>query len=110
MFAAIKQVQTLRDLGDRNIYEFTLSKDGKMQKVGDIELTLKGEAPCRQPLFWPTISALKRWGYQRTGFSSITPKAHRLTRLVVNKVNKNQIVGYLATPKVTLARNEAAAQ
>src|ERR1700685_331743 len=40
-----KQIQELRDLGDRNIYAFTLAKNGKTQKVGDIELMLKKADP-----------------------------------------------------------------
>ena len=36
-----KEIQALRDLGDRNIYEFTLKKDGRMEKVGDIQLMLR---------------------------------------------------------------------
>jgi chromosome segregation ATPase len=36
-----KGIQELRDRGDRNIYQFTLAKNGSPQKVGDIELLLR---------------------------------------------------------------------
>ena len=109
-----KQIQTLRDLGDRNIYEFTLSKDGKMQKVGDIELTLRKADAGRSRFTLDVLADDKRVEKKDRTINEpvqfYTSKAHQPYELVVNKVNKNQIVGYLATPKVTLARNEAAAQ
>ena len=109
-----KQIQTLRDMGDRNIYEFTLSKDGKMQKVGDIELTLRKADAGRSRFTLDVLADDKRVEKKDRTINEpvqfYTSKAHQPYELVVNKVNKNQIVGYLATPKVTLARNEAAAQ
>src|SRR5206468_12817764 len=36
-----KEVQMLRDLGDRNIYEFSLNKGNAPQRVGDIQVALK---------------------------------------------------------------------
>jgi hypothetical protein len=39
-----------------------------------------------------------------------TSKARQPYELVVNQVAKNKIVGYLATPKVTISRAEPAAQ
>ena len=36
-----QEIQTLRDLGDRNIFEFTLSKSAGLQKVGDVQVALR---------------------------------------------------------------------
>ena len=36
-----REIQYLRNLGDRNIYEFTLDKTAGMQKVGDIQVMRK---------------------------------------------------------------------
>jgi hypothetical protein len=109
-----KQIQTLRDLGDRNIYEFTLSKDGKTQKVGDIELTLRKADTGRNRFTLDVLADDKRVEKKDRTINEpvqfYTSKAHQPYELVVNQVKKNQIVGYLATPKVTLARNEPAAQ
>ena len=109
-----KQIQTLRDMGDRNIYEFTLSKDGKMQKVGDIELTLRKADVGRSRFTLDVLADDKRVEKKDRTINEpvqfYTSKAHQPYELVVNQVKKNQVVGYLATPKVTVARNEPAAQ
>jgi chromosome segregation ATPase len=104
-----KQIQELRDLGDRNIYEFTLAKNGKMQKVGDIELTLRKADTGRNRFTLDVLADDKRVEKKdRTVNEPVqfyTSKAHQPYEIVVNQVQKNQIVGYLATPKVTIARD-----
>ena len=104
-----KQIQELRDLGDRNIYEFTLAKNGKMQKVGDIELMLK-KADAGHSRFSLDVMADDRRVEKkdRTVNEPVqfyTARAHQPYELVINQVKKNEIVGYLATPKVTIARD-----
>jgi len=109
-----KQIQELRDLGDRNIYEFTLAKNGKMQKVGDIELMLKKADAGHNRFNLDIMADDKRVEKKdRTVNEPVqfyTAKAHQPYELVVNQVDKNQIKGYLATPKVTIARNNTPAQ
>jgi chromosome segregation ATPase len=106
-----KQIQELRDLGDRNIYEFTLVKDGKMQKVGDIELTLRKADTGRNRFTLDVLADDKRVEKKdRTVNEPVqfyTSKAHQPYEIVVNQVQKNQVVGYLATPKVTIARDSS---
>ncbi len=106
-----KQIQELRDLGDRNIYEFTLPKNGKMQKVGDIELTLRKADTGRNRFTIDVLADDKRVEKKdRTVNEPVqfyTSKAHQPYEIVVNQVQKNQIVGYLATPKVTIARDSS---
>jgi hypothetical protein len=108
-----KQIQALRDLGDRNIYEFTLAKNGKTQKVGDIGLTLRKTDTGRNRFTLDVMADDKRVEKKdRTVNEPVqfyTSKAHQPYEIVVNQVQKNQIVGYLATPKVSIARNEAPA-
>jgi DNA repair exonuclease SbcCD ATPase subunit len=104
-----QQIQALRELGDRNIYEFTLEKNGRMQKVGDIQVMLK-KADSGHNRF--TVDVLaddnrveKKDRTTNEPVQFYTSKARQPYELVVNKVGKNQVTGYLATPKVTLARN-----
>jgi predicted nucleic acid-binding Zn-ribbon protein len=104
-----QQIQSLRDLGDRNIYEFTLAKNGHMQKVGDIQMMLK-KADAGHNRF--TVDVLaddnrveKKDRTTNEPVQFYTAKARQPYEIVVNKVSKNQVTGYLATPKVTLARN-----
>ena len=103
-----KQIQELRDLGDRNIYEFTLAKNNKMQKVGDVELMLR-KADAGHNRFSLDVLAddrrvekKDRTVNERVQF--YTARAHQPYELVINQVKKNEIVGYLAAPKVTIAR------
>jgi predicted nucleic acid-binding Zn-ribbon protein len=109
-----KQVQELRDLGDRNIYEFTLAKNGKTQRVGDIEMVLR-KADMGHNRFTVDILAddkrvEKKDRTVNEPVQFYTSKAHQPYEIVVNQVTKNQVVGYLATPKVTISRNEPARQ
>jgi len=109
-----KQIQELRDLGDRNIYEFTLAKNGKTQKVGDIELMLKKADTGHNRFTLDVLADDKRVEKKDRSVNEpvqfYTLKAHQPYELVVNQVGKNQVTGYLATPKVTLARNSTPAQ
>ena len=107
-----KQIQELRTLGDRNIYEFTLAKNGKMQKVGDIEVMLRRADTGRNRFTLDVLADDKRVEKKdRTVNEPVqfyTSRAHQPYELVVNQVRKNQVVGYLATPKVTIARDGSA--
>jgi hypothetical protein len=102
------QIQLLRDLGDRNIYEFTLTKNGKMQKVGDIEVMLEKADTGHNRFTLDVVADDKRVQKKdRTVNEPVqfyTSRAHQPYEIVVNQVAKNQIVGYLATPKVTVSR------
>lgn len=109
-----KQIQELRDLGDRNIYEFTLSKSGKMQKVGDVQLMLRKADAGHNRFSFDVLADDKRVEKKdRTVNEPVqfyTAKARQPYEIVVNTVGKNQVTGYLATPKVTIARNGEPAQ
>lgn len=109
-----KQIQSLRDLGDRNIYEFTLAKNGQMQKVGDIEIVLRKADAGHNRFTLDILADDKRVEKKDRSINEpvqfYTSKAHQPYEIVVNQVAKNQVVGYLATPKVTVSRNEPAKQ
>ena len=109
-----KEIQVLRDLGDRNIYEFTAAKDTGMQKVGDIQVMLRRTDAKHNRYSVDVLADDKRVEKKdRTVNEPVqfyTSKAHQPYELVVNQVGKDKIVGYLATPKVTVSRNEPAAE
>jgi len=104
-----KQIQALRDLGDRNIYEFTIAKNGTMQKVGDIQVVLRKADPKHNRYTVEVVADDKRVEKKDRTINEpvqfYTSKAKQPYELVVNQVAKDKIVGYLATPKVTVARN-----
>jgi len=104
-----KQIQALRDLGDRNIYEFTIAKSGALQKVGDIQVVLRKTDPKHNRYTVEVVADDKRVEKKDRTINEpvqfYTSKARQPYELVVNQVAKDKIVGYLATPKVTVARN-----
>lgn len=109
-----QQIQQLRDLGDRNIYEFTLTKNGKMQKVGDIQVVLRKADPGHSRFTVDVLADDRRVEKKDRTINEpvqfYVSKARQPYEIVVNQVTKNQVTGYLATPKVTLARNTPPAQ
>jgi chromosome segregation ATPase len=104
-----KEIQYLRDLGDRNIYEFTIDKISGMQKVGDIQVMLR-KADAKRNRYTVDVRADDKLVEKRDKSINepvqfYTARAHQPYELVVNDVKKDKVTGYLATPKVTLSRN-----
>jgi gas vesicle protein len=104
-----KDLQSLRDLGDRNYFEFDLEKGAMTKKVGNVTLTLKKADPKRNRY---TIAVLaddklveKRDKTINEPVQLYTANSKQPYEIVVNQVKKDGVVGYLATPKVSVARN-----
>jgi len=104
-----KEIQALRELGDRNIYEFSIAKSNANQKVGDILVVLRKADPKHNRYTVEVVADDKRVEKKDRTINEpvqfYTSKAKQPYELVVNQVAKDKIVGYLATPKVTVARN-----
>ncbi len=99
-----KELAALKALNDRNYFEFTLGKTKQPQRVGDIMLQLKAADPKKNK-FTVNVSAddkvvEKKDKGVNEPVQFYTSKARQPYEIVVNTVKKNQIVGYLATPKV----------
>lgn len=109
-----KQIQTLRDLGDRNIYEFTIAKKAGAQKVADIQVTVEKADPKRNRFSLQLLADDKRVEKKDRTINEpvqfYTARARQPYELVVNEVQKDKVIGYLAIPKVTTARNTTPAQ
>ena len=104
-----KEIQYLRDLGDRNIYQFTIAKIAGMQKVGDIQVMLR-KADSKRNRYTVDVRADDKLVEKRDKSTNepvqfYTARAHQPYELVVNEVQKDKVIGYLATPKVTVSRN-----
>ena len=104
-----KEIQFLRDLGDRNIYQFTIDRVSGMQKVGDIQVLLR-KADAKRNRYTVDVRAddklvEKRDKSVNEPVQFYTARAHQPYEFVVNEVRKDKVIGYLATPKVTLSRN-----
>jgi chromosome segregation ATPase len=108
------QIQYLRDLGDRNIYQFTLDKVSGMQKVGDIQVMLR-KADSKRNRYTVDVRADDKLVEKRDKSINepvqfYTARAHQPYEFVVNEVKKDKVIGYLATPKVTVSRNAGSPQ
>ncbi|MGA3188425.1 MAG: hypothetical protein ABSF22_15070 [Bryobacteraceae bacterium] len=102
-----KDLQALRDLGERNYFEFDLEKGAMTKKVGNVTLTLKKSDPKHNRY---TIAVLaddkmveKRDKTINEPVQLYTASSKQPYEIVVNQVKKDGVVGYLATPKVTVA-------
>ena len=104
-----KELAALKRLGERNYFEFHLGKTKQPQRVGDITLQLKKVDPKRNKYSVDVMADDKR--YEKKDKNANEPvqfyvaKARQPYELVVNEIKKDQIVGYLSTPKDTTPRN-----
>jgi hypothetical protein len=105
-----KQIAQLRALGDRNIYEFNITKKSGMQKVGDIQMKLT-KADRKKNRFTVVVMADDKFIEKKDKTTNEPVQFYAVSgsrlpyELVVNEVSKDTIKGYLATPKMTTARN-----
>jgi hypothetical protein len=103
-----QELAALRRLGERNYFEFKLGRTKQRQRVGDISLLLKRADPKKNQF---TIEVMaddklteKRDKNVNEPVQFYTSKAKQPYELVVNQVQKDLVVGYLATPKEQTAR------
>jgi prophage DNA circulation protein len=103
-----KDLAALRELGDRNYIEFSISKRDNAKRVGDIMVALK-KADTKRNRYTVDITAddkrLEKKDKTINEPVQLYVSGNRQPyEIVVNEVRKDQIVGYLATPKVKMAR------
>jgi len=103
-----KDLSALRELGERNYFEFDLSKHAMTKKVGDVTLTLKKVDPKRNRY---TVEILADDKHIEKKDKTVNEPVQLYVsdnrqpyEIVVNQIKKDEIVGYLATPKVKMAR------
>ena len=96
-----KEIEDLRRRGERNIVEFSLKKQKNMQKVGDISLRLD-KADMKRNRFTVMVLADDKTVEKKDKTVNEPLQfyvAKSLYEVVVNSVGKDQISGYLSTPK-----------
>jgi hypothetical protein len=100
------ELAALRKLGEKDYIEFTLPKTGGPQKVGDIQLALKRIDQKRSRFTLDVMADDKR--VEKKDRTINEPVQFYMTgsrspyELVVNEIRKDQVVGYLAIPKVKI--------
>jgi chromosome segregation ATPase len=103
-----KELAALRALGEKNYFEFTIPKSKAPQKVGDIMVQLK-KADTKHNRYTIEVTAddkrvEKKDRTVNEPVQFYTAKSRQPAEIVVNEVRKDTIVGYLAEPKVQIAR------
>jgi len=102
-----KELKELRDLGERDYIEFDLKKASGPQKVGKIQLALDKADPKRNRFTLDVLADDKR--VQKRDRTINEPVqlyvsgSRQPCEIVVNEVKKNELIGYFAVPKVTMA-------
>lgn len=104
-----KELEALKQLGERNFFEFNLTKSKQPRRIGDISVVLK-KADMKKNRFTIEVVAddkkvEKKDRNINEPIQFYTSKARQPYEIVVNEVRKDQIVGYLSTPKVQTVRN-----
>lgn len=102
------ELQALRLLGERNYFEFNIKKTKEAQRVGDISLLVKKADPKKNKFTFELVVDDQRVEKKDRTINEpiqfLTSKAKQPYEIVVNKVQKDQIAGYLATPKAQTPR------
>jgi hypothetical protein len=105
-----RELAALKELGERNYFEFSLRKSSRPQRVGDIVVALKRTDVKRNKYTIDLIADDRK--IEKKDKNTNEPvqfylsKARQPYELVVNEIRKDQISGYLAAPKrIELARN-----
>jgi chromosome segregation ATPase len=113
-------LEELKRKGDRNYYEFTLSKSKNAQRVGPVQITLN-KADQKHSRYTMTVLAddksiekKDKTAGEPVQFYVKGTARYAPYELVVFDVSKNQVTGYLSTPKsagpATAASNATPAQ
>jgi len=103
-----KDLQALRELGERNYTEFDLTKNMRDRKIGNVTISLKQSDPKRNRYSLQIIADDQRVDKKDKTINEpvqlYVGGGHQPYEIVVNQVKKDEVVGYLATPKVTTAQ------
>jgi len=103
------EIDVLRRMGERDYIEFTIDGKNKPQRVGNVTVELKSvnEKKNRSNLTY----TLEDKSYEAKNANINSPiffypsGSHQPEELVINKVGKNTISGYLSVPKASAQGN-----
>ncbi len=104
-----KELEALKQLGERDYAQFTITKAKKPTRVADVLIELKKADPKHNRFTIvntaddKTVEKKDRTINEPIQF--YTSKSRQPDEIVVNQVKKNTIIGYLAMPKVQIPRS-----
>jgi hypothetical protein len=99
------QIETLRQLGERDYVEFAIAGKNKVQNVRGIAIELRGTDPKKNQCNLALVVDEKRTENRNRSVNQpifvYMHGAHQPTEIVINKVQKNSVAGYVSMPKVS---------
>ena len=105
-----KELSALKELGERDYFEFALGKTKSPRKIGDLRLVLKKTDPKHNRYTVEVLADDKKVEKKdRTVNEPVqlyVSGSSLAYEIVVNQVKKNEVVGYVATPKMKLPRGQ----
>ena len=106
------EIETLRRMGERNIYEFTVDKKGERKRVGDLTVELRGTNTKKQMFTVYLLIDDKRFEKNNRSVDEpiyfYTHEYQVPLEMVINQVGKNKVSGYLSVPKEAAPAQPAA--
>ncbi len=97
------EIDVLRRMGERDYIEFTITGKNQPQKVGNLTVELKGVNEKRNRVNVIVVVEDKKLEEKNRNINSpiiIYPTGmHQAEEVVINKIGKNTISGYVSTPK-----------
>jgi hypothetical protein len=105
-----KELQALKQLGERNYFDFHIERSGKPQRVGDISIVLKKTDPKHNKYTVDVLAGDKRTEKKEKNINEpvqfYLAKTRMPLEIVVNEVQKDYIIGYLSAPKELVRRGD----
>lgn len=107
------ELVALEKKGERNYYEFDLPKSKVFRHVGPLSIALRKTDP--KHLHYDAVVILDDYKLNRKHVNLYEPVqfypegGHQAIELVVNKIEKNRVVGYVSEPKYRGTESRAAA-
>jgi len=105
------EIDQLRRMGQRDYYEFTVSRKGGAQKVGVIKVELRGTNTKKNQFTINVLADDKSFEKKNRSVNEpiffYTGDGRQALELVVNKVTKTTAAGYLSIPKAQPAAASA---
>jgi chromosome segregation ATPase len=108
------EIDVLRRMGERDYIEFTIAGKNKPQKVGNLTVELKGVNEKRNRANVVVVLEDKKLEEKNRNINSpiiVYPSgAHQAEEVVINKIGKNSISGYLSVPKAGVQPSSASSK
>jgi small-conductance mechanosensitive channel len=97
------EIDQLRRMGQRDYFEFTVNRKAGAQKVGTVQVELKGTNQKKNQFTINVLADDKSFEKKNRSVNEpiffYTGGSHAALELVINKVSKSSASGYLSVPK-----------